>query len=120
MEQSCHDRLTPCLNGVDKATLPLLARALYSKLRGFRETVNNTGAGEATKELFLNSLFNPRVLYTGYAMWIEKESKRWPEWGGDCSIFNPGGKHFDRYLKQTIKQSGMTVTRRLKRILDEA
>jgi hypothetical protein len=107
-------------NGADKTTLPVLVRALYSQTRKFREQVNNAGASEKVKELYFTGIFSSRILHVGYAMWIEKESKKWTEWGGDFSIFNPGGKHFDRYLKQTIKQSGMTVTRRLKRILDEA
>ncbi len=103
----------------DIDTLPSLIQTLARHLIKSRRCVKETVYEEATKKLYLESLFSVRVYFVAYSMWIEKEVGRWKGWLGNLDGFKPGEKHFKRYIEYTIRRSGMTKTKKLKRILDE-
>ena len=83
-----------------------------------RDKVDSNITDKVMKKLYLESLFSTRVLFTGYSMWIEKEVTSWEGWKGNLEDFNPGGKHFDRFISYILQRNNMKKTKKLKEVLD--
>lgn len=69
--------------------------------------------------VYLDKVFkDPLTVTAGYAMWINKNVGTWPSWSGSLEIFEPGGKHFLRYVQEIISDKGMCPNKTVWRILD--
>lgn len=69
--------------------------------------------------VYLDKVFrDPLTVTAGYAMWINKNVGGWPSWSGSLEIFEPGGKHFLRYLQEIMTDKGMCPNKTVWRILD--
>lgn len=93
-------------------TLPelviLLEKWLTKTRKYIKSTMNeNSYTENQTAELYLKSLFCERVFIKAYSMHIEAETKNWSKWHGDLVPgFEPGGKHFWKYLKEETRSQG--------------
>jgi len=121
-DQKWYDVMVSDLKHVKKAdlsSLPSLIQSLSSHLTKCRGELNKTKQPEKNKELYLNSLFHPRIFFVAYAGWIESEVGSWKgTWGGDLRQFAPSGKHFARYIEHTMSRGQMFPAPEIRRILD--
>jgi len=105
------------INNCQKDTLPILVKEIKQELDLSLQKLHDSDTDPGLKKIYEDSLFSDRVFFIGYSMWINKEIKSWPEWGGDFKNFSPKGKNFNRYFYGIVKQKQWTP-RLIKEILD--